>query len=184
MLQHASDALGVPRCAIPAVTPDMDVQAPVNDDNEAGSYGYKFLHGLTLTTLGHRPTTCGALHWCHSRAVSHPVLPAVGASGKGDAMKDFKLDMPSVLALTILGLFGFAVIYNMLKTGALDADFKQTLFAIVMVAVGFYLGSSSDSRKKTDMMAAAAVPPVSTTTTVTDAATVTKTEPSEGQPHA
>lgn len=101
-------------------------------------------------------------------------------------IKDFKLDMPSVLALIILGLFGFACIFNMLKSGTLDADFKQTLFAIVMVAVGFYLGSSSDSRKKTEMLAAAAMPPAptSTTTTVTDAATVTTTEPAEGQPHA
>lgn len=99
-------------------------------------------------------------------------------------IKDFKLDMPSALALLILGLFGFAVIFNMLKSGALDADFKQTLFAIVMVAVGFYLGSSSDSRKKTEMLAAASAPAPVTTTTVTDASTVTKTEPSEGQPHA
>lgn len=100
-------------------------------------------------------------------------------------IKDFKLDMPSALALLILALFGFAVIYNMLKTGTLEADFKQTLFAIVMVAVGFYLGSSSDSRKKTEMLAAMPPPPVSTTTTVTDASTVTKTEPSEkDQPHA
>jgi hypothetical protein len=76
-------------------------------------------------------------------------------------MKDFwKLDMPATLALIILGLFGWAMCWNMLKSGALDADFKQTLFAITMVAVGFYLGSSSDSRKKTEMMAIAA-PPVS-----------------------
>jgi hypothetical protein len=94
-------------------------------------------------------------------------------------MKDFKIDMPSALAMIIVGLFGFACIYNMLKTGTMDADFKQTLFAITMVAVGFYLGSSSDSRKKTDMLS-----PSTTTTTVTDAATVTKTEQPEGQPHA
>lgn len=82
-------------------------------------------------------------------------------------------DMPSALALIILTLFCFACIFNMIKVGTLDADFKQTLFAIVMVAVGFYLGSSSDSRKKTDMM----VTPPSTTTTVTDGSTVTRTEP-------
>lgn len=93
-------------------------------------------------------------------------------------LKDFKPDMPSVLALIIVGLFCFACWFNMEKTGALDADFKQTLFAIVMVAVGFYLGSSSDSRKKTDAMIAGGPPDlVSTTTTVTDDATVTKTEP-------
>lgn len=92
--------------------------------------------------------------------------------------KDFKFDMPSVLALIILALFAFSCSFNMIKTGTLDADFKQTLFAIVMVAVGFFLGSSSDSRKKTEMMAATPpVPPVSTTTTVTDASTVTRTEP-------
>ncbi|WP_262048667.1 hypothetical protein [Bradyrhizobium sp. Bra78] len=86
--------------------------------------------------------------------------------------KDFKLEMPAALALIILALFGFACVFNMLKSGTLDADFKQTLFAITMVAVGFYLGSSSDSRKKTDMMAAPA-----TTTTVTDASTVTESKP-------
>ncbi|MFB6460444.1 hypothetical protein [Bradyrhizobium tunisiense] len=92
--------------------------------------------------------------------------------------RDFKIEMPSILALIILTLFGFASIFNMLKTGVLDADFKQTLFAITMVAVGFYLGSSSDSRKKTDMMSSQPLAPLSsTTTTVTDAATVTKTEP-------
>lgn len=93
-------------------------------------------------------------------------------------MKDFKIDMPAALALIILGLFAFVSIFSMVRTGTLDADFKQTLFAITMVAVGFYLGSSSDSRKKTDILAASPVPPVSTTTTVTDASTVTKTEPS------
>jgi hypothetical protein len=91
-------------------------------------------------------------------------------------LKDFKPDMPSLLATLILLLFAFSCTFNMVKTGTLDADFKQTLFAIVMVAVGFYLGSSSDSRKKTEMMASSTLPP-STTTTVTDAATVTKTEP-------
>lgn len=101
--------------------------------------------------------------------------------------KDFKPDMPAVLALMIVGLFAFAAVFNMVvsKTGTLDADFKQTLFAVVMVAVGFYLGSSSDSRKKTEMMAAVPpAPPVSTTTTVTDAATVTKTEPTGPAPGA
>lgn len=88
--------------------------------------------------------------------------------------KDFKFEMPALLAIIILGLFAFASAYNMLKTGTLDADFKQTLFAITMVAVGFYLGSSSDSRKKTDMMA-----PPATTTTTTDAATVTVTKPAD-----
>lgn len=91
--------------------------------------------------------------------------------------KDFKIEMPSILALIILALFGFASIFNMLKTGVLDADFKQTLFAITMVAVGFYLGSSSDSRKKTDMMSSPLAPLPSITTTVTDAATVTETKP-------
>jgi hypothetical protein len=91
-------------------------------------------------------------------------------------LKDFKPDMPSVLALIILALFGFAVIFNMMQSGSLDADFKQTLFAIVMVAVGYFLGSSSGSSKKTDIMNASAHP-ASTTTTTTDDSTVTKTEP-------
>lgn len=92
--------------------------------------------------------------------------------------KDFKLDMPAVLALLILGLFAIVCLFGVVKTGTLEADFKQTLFAITMVSVGFYLGSSSDSRKKTDLMAATPpTPPVSTTTTVTDASTVTRTEP-------
>lgn len=85
--------------------------------------------------------------------------------------KDFKPDMPSVLALIILSLFAFASVFNMVvsKTGTLDADFKQTLFAIVMVAVGYFLGSSSSSAKKTDAMIAAPPAPVTTTTTVTGA---------------
>lgn len=113
------------------------------------------------------------------------ILPRYRAQPEGIRVKDFKVDMPAMLALIILGLFAFVSIFNMVKTGALDADFKQTLFAITMVAVGFYLGSSSDSRKKTDMMSAAPPPPpVSTTTTVTDGSTITKTEPTEGQPHA
>jgi hypothetical protein len=62
--------------------------------------------------------------------------------------------MPSILALIILLLFVVVVMHTVVKTGTLDADFKQTLFAIVMVAVGFYLGSSSDSRKKTEMLTA------------------------------
>lgn len=72
--------------------------------------------------------------------------------------KELKIDVPMILALMILVLFGFAAIFNMAKTGTLDADFKQTLFAITMVAVGFYLGSSSDSRKKTDLMSSPIAP--------------------------
>ena len=66
--------------------------------------------------------------------------------------KDLKLDMPALLALIILMLFGVATLVSLVQTGQIDPDFKQTLFAIVMVAVGFYLGSSTDSRKKTDLM--------------------------------
>jgi hypothetical protein len=66
--------------------------------------------------------------------------------------KDLKLDMPAVLALIIIVSFVVVMLVTMVRSGTVDADFKQTLFAIVMVAVGFYLGSSSDSRKKTDAL--------------------------------
>lgn len=90
-------------------------------------------------------------------------------------LKDFKPDMPSVLALIILALFAFASVFNMLasKTGTLDADFKQTLFAITMVAIGYFLGSSTGSAKKTDALMAHPAPAPVTATTVTDASTLT-----------
>lgn len=66
--------------------------------------------------------------------------------------KDVKIEMPATMSLIIMALFGTVMIYGMFRTGSLDADFKQTLFSITLLAVGFWLGSSSDSRKKTDAL--------------------------------
>lgn len=62
----------------------------------------------------------------------------------------------------------------------------STLQNILLLAIGFFFGSSKSSQNKDDALMksalepsspAAPFAPVSTTTTVTDAATVTKTEP-------
>ncbi len=88
--------------------------------------------------------------------------------------KDIKLDMkdvmPATLAVMIMALFSAVVITSSFKTGGIEADVKQTLFAIVMLAVGFYLGSSSDSRKKTDAMVDAAAANVTNVANATKAA--------------
>lgn len=53
------------------------------------------------------------------------------------------------LALTalVMGLFGFAVVTHY------SESIEQTLLSIVMLAVGYWLGSSKGSSDKTEIMA-------------------------------
>ncbi len=74
--------------------------------------------------------------------------------------KDLKIDMPAMVTLIILVLFTFVLVFLLVRDGQVTDTLSQTLVSIVMLAVGFWLGSSSDSRKKTDMMTTpAAAPP-------------------------
>jgi hypothetical protein len=96
------------------------------------------------------------------------------------------------LATMIVVLFASIAVASMFFPVRSDAEIKQTVIALVMLAAGFYLGSSASGRTKDKViadMATAPVPPVpsasapvSTTTTVTDDSTVTKTEPAAAAP--
>lgn len=86
------------------------------------------------------------------------------------------------IATLIVTLFAVIALASMFFPVRSDAEIKQTVIALVMLAAGFYLGSSASGRTKDKVIAdfAQVVPsggtPV-TTTTVTDAATVTETKP-------
>lgn len=66
--------------------------------------------------------------------------------------KDMKADdrFVALLALCIFGLFAVIAITSMFVPIKADADIKQTVIALVMLASGFYLGSSASSKKKDD----------------------------------
>lgn len=89
------------------------------------------------------------------------------------------------LASCIFGLFAVVAITSMFLPVHADADIKQTVIALVMLAAGFYLGSTASSKNKDDTIAAIAStpapilpqPPGTVTTTVTAPATVTATSP-------
>lgn len=69
--------------------------------------------------------------------------------------KDMKPDdrFVALLALCIFGLFATVAITSMFVPIHADADIKQTVIALVMLAAGFYLGSSASSKKKDDTIA-------------------------------
>lgn len=80
------------------------------------------------------------------------------------------------LASCIFGLFAVVAITSMFLPVHADADIKQTVIALVMLAAGFYLGSTASSKNKDDTIAAIAstppvivppTPPPGTTTTLT-----------------
>lgn len=54
------------------------------------------------------------------------------------------------LATLILILFASVTVTSMFLPVKADADIKQTVIALVMLAAGFYLGSSASSKKKDD----------------------------------
>lgn len=58
----------------------------------------------------------------------------------------------ALLATLIVCSFLLVAAVSMFFPIKADADIKQTLIAIVMLAVGYYLGSSSGSKKKDDMI--------------------------------
>lgn len=66
--------------------------------------------------------------------------------------KDMKPDdrFVALLALCIFTLFAAVAITSMFVPIKADADIKQTVIALVMLAAGFYLGSSASSKKKDD----------------------------------
>lgn len=69
--------------------------------------------------------------------------------------KDMKSDdrFVAFLASCILLLFAVVAITSMFLPVHADADIKQTVIALVMLAAGFYLGSSASSKKKDDTIA-------------------------------
>lgn len=69
--------------------------------------------------------------------------------------KDMKPDdrFVALLALCIFTLFATVAITSMFVPVKADADIKQTVIALVMLAAGFYLGSSASSKKKDDTIA-------------------------------
>lgn len=52
------------------------------------------------------------------------------------------------LASCIFMLFAAVAIISLFLPVRADAEIKQTIIAVVMLAVGFYFGSSSSSKKK------------------------------------
>ena len=70
--------------------------------------------------------------------------------------KDLKIDMPAVIASVIMAYFGTALIMDLIHNGAASTDLKQTLVNLVMLAAGYYLGSSASSAKKDAPLIAAA----------------------------
>lgn len=68
------------------------------------------------------------------------------------------------LATCILALFSAVAVASMFLPIHADADIKQTVIALVMLAAGFYLGSTASSKKKDDTIASIAAtntnPPV------------------------
>ena len=113
-------------------------------------------------------------------------------------LKDMKPEDRFVAFLSTIIVVGFSTIAvaSMFFPVHPESDIKQTMIALVMLAAGYYLGSSAGSKAKDAPMIAKAladasnqppngnVPPVSTTTTVTDNSTVTRTEPSPIAPPA
>lgn len=90
------------------------------------------------------------------------------------------------IATLIVLLFATIAIASMFFPVRSDAEIKQTVIALVMLAAGFYLGSSASGRTKDKVISDIAqlpVPPtgtpspVTTTTTVEPEKTVTVTEP-------
>lgn len=75
--------------------------------------------------------------------------------------KDMKSDdrFVAVLALCIFTLFAVVAITSMFLPVHADADIKQTVIALVMLAAGFYLGSSASSKKKDETIGAIASAP-------------------------
>ena len=72
--------------------------------------------------------------------------------------KDLKPEARFVafLATCILGLFAAVAITSMFLPVHADADIKQTVIALVMLAAGFYLGSTASSKNKDDTISAIA----------------------------
>jgi hypothetical protein len=66
------------------------------------------------------------------------------------------------LATLIVILFSAVAIVSMFIPVKADADIKQTIIAIVMLAVGFYFGSSSSSKKKDDTITNIAISDMAT----------------------
>lgn len=64
------------------------------------------------------------------------------------------------LATCIFLLFSCVAIASMFLPIHADADIKQTVIALVMLAAGFYLGSTASSKKKDDVISAIASTPV------------------------
>lgn len=93
------------------------------------------------------------------------------------------------IATMIVTLFSTIAIASMFLPVRSDAEIKQTVIALVMLAAGFYLGSSASGRTKDKVIADIAgmptVPtitnnsPVSTTTTVEPGKTVTEVVPQQ-----
>ena len=52
------------------------------------------------------------------------------------------------LATCIFSLFSVITIVSMFVPVKSDSDIKQTIIAVVMLAVGFYFGSSSSSKSR------------------------------------
>lgn len=65
------------------------------------------------------------------------------------------------LATCILGLFAAVAIASMFLPIHADADIKQTIIALVMLAAGFYLGSTASSKNKDDTIARVATSDIS-----------------------
>lgn len=63
------------------------------------------------------------------------------------------------LASCIFSLFAIIAITSMFVPVKSDSDIKQTIIAVVMLAVGFYFGSSSSSKKKDETIGEIALTP-------------------------
>ncbi len=61
------------------------------------------------------------------------------------------------LATCIFGLFAIIAIVSMFVPIKIDANIIQTVIALVMLAVGFYFGSTASNKKKDDTIAKVAI---------------------------
>lgn len=91
------------------------------------------------------------------------------------------------LSTILVSLFSSIAIASLFLPVRADAEIKQTVIALVLLAAGYYLGSNASSKVKDKVISDMAQTPtpggpagtVSTTTTVTDVPAGTETRPAE-----
>ena len=76
---------------------------------------------------------------------------------KAKRFPDLKFDFPAMLATMMTGLFAAVTLASGFTHFQIDADIKQTLFALTALTWGYYFGSSTGSKSKDAPMIASAL---------------------------